>query len=137
MSGTMTWKPASTSAGTWLRHNRPESGKPCSRMTGRPAPATSYSMPTPLTSARMRFFPSSVRDGQDLLAVGAEDFGLAPVRAEFDDLVEQVGVGEHLVGELEHSDDAQECPEDVAIGAAGGHQRVRHLVRGIVRLVRS
>src|SRR5580700_8761640 len=49
----MTWKPACASAGTWWRQSRPESGKPCSRTTGRPSPVTSYSIPTPSTSTRL------------------------------------------------------------------------------------
>ena len=40
MSGTIVRKPPLTSAGTWLRHKSPVSGKPCSRMTGVPDPSS-------------------------------------------------------------------------------------------------
>src|ERR1700722_5576114 len=54
----MTWNPASASAGTWCRQSRPVSGNPCSSTTGRPAPWTSYSIPTPSPSTRLMRPPS-------------------------------------------------------------------------------
>src|SRR5256714_3584765 len=50
MSRTITWKPASTRAGIWLRHRSPASGKPCSRMTGLPEPSSRTWNWSPLAS---------------------------------------------------------------------------------------
>src|SRR4051794_8997037 len=48
----MTRKPASTSAGTWFRQSRDESGKPCSRTTAGPAPSSATANETPSPATR-------------------------------------------------------------------------------------
>src|SRR5215472_12269728 len=54
----MTWNPAAARTGAWCRQSRPVSGNPCSSTTGRPAPNTSYSIPTPSTLTRLMCPPS-------------------------------------------------------------------------------
>src|ERR1039457_6707403 len=107
----MVENPASTRAGTWLRHRRPLSGNPCSNTTGGPSPVTSYSMPTPPTSTRIvSLFPgwpregqsaSGCHDGQKVAATRPQRRSVAPPGSQGERLLEQRGVGEDLVGRPE------------------------------------
>src|ERR1700749_5121973 len=108
----MTWNPASARAGTWLRHSRPESGNPCSRITVRPAPVTWYSMPTSPVSTLTNMLLTADY-GQQLRTARRRGRLLPPAGTESDDLVEQARPGRHVPCPAQHHGDADETPQAV------------------------
>src|ERR1700688_3092909 len=116
----MVENPASTRAGTWWRHRRPLSGKPCRSTTGGPSPVTSYSMPTPLTSTRITPPPrqsttSGRYDGQQLGARGPELRCVAPCAAHGLHRVQHPGVGEDLVDRAQQPEDRKRGAQAVEV----------------------
>src|SRR5580658_7341246 len=128
----MSWTPASTSAGTWCRHNRPESGNPWRRTTGRPSPVTSNSIPTPFTSMCMSRSLSCGQGGQELPAGRAQARAGMSLRSELADLVAEVRSGHRLPRPFEHPHLVQKSPEAVGIEAGGELQGLDDLPAGIV-----
>src|SRR5436305_10408261 len=135
MSGTITRNPASARAGTWWRHKRPVSGKPCSSTTGGPSPVTSYSIPTPPASTRTANPAGSYR-----LCTSASS-GLGAVERQPD--VEGGSAGNGL--ELDRAAEAlgndppcgvQAQPRALA-DVLGGEERVKHPVANVVRNSRA
>src|ERR1700730_3823519 len=138
MSGTITWKPASRSAGTIFDHKRLVSGNPCTSTSGRPLPSTCTSSVTPFVSIFIGSLSS--RRGNDLeklLATRRRHLGLrrAPARAELDHLLEDARCREHVGRQVEHTGDPQECPEDVGVLQRRMLQRLRDLELGIAGVV--
>src|ERR1022692_3430893 len=120
MSGTITLKPASANALTWLRHSFPESGNPWMSTTGRPSPVTSYSIPTPPLSTRMFVSvlepPRSSGGHCDQFVPARPDRGLvAPSRPELDDAFHEARTSEDGIGQLQHRDGVDEPTQDVRV----------------------
>src|SRR5438034_2050776 len=131
----MTWNPASARAGTWLRHSRPESGNPCSKITGRPVPVTSYSMLASPASALIDLLLTAGDDGQQLGTARRRDRLVAPPGAQSDDLVEQTWPGHHVGCPAQHHGDADEAPQAVGVLEGGIGQGLADLPAGIARAV--
>src|SRR5947208_4037266 len=109
----MTRNPAPARTGTWWRHSRPESGNPCSRITGRPSPVTSYSMPASPVSARTNPPLIAGDDGQQLGTARSRNRLVAPAGAQGGDLVKQARTGHHVSRPAQHHDDTDEAPHAV------------------------
>src|SRR6185437_6822695 len=131
----MTSNPASARTGTWLRHSRPESGNPCNKITGRPAPVTSYSMPASPASALMDLLLIAGDDGQQLGAARRRDRLVAPPGTQRGDLVEQTRPGGHVGCPAQHHGDADEAPQAVGVFEGGIGQGLADLPAGIARAV--
>src|SRR5215471_5508591 len=131
----MTWNPASARTGTWLRHSRPESGNPCNKITGRPAPGTSYSMPASPASALIGLLLTAVADGQQLGTARRRDRLVAPPCAQSDDLVEQTPPGHHVSCPAQFHGDAEEAPQAVGVLEGGIGKSLADLPAGIARAV--
>src|SRR5437763_3800203 len=130
----MTRNPASARTGTWLRHSRPESGNPCSRITGRPAPVSWYSMPASPVSTRTDLLLTA-DDGQQLGTARRRGRLVPPAGTESDDLVEQARPGRHVSCPAQHHGDTDETPQAVGVLEGGIGQGLADLPAGIVRAV--
>src|SRR5258708_37984156 len=130
----MTRNPASARTGTWLRHSRPESGNPGIRMTGRPSPVTSYSMPTSPASTLMDLLLTG-HDGQQLGAARRRDRLVAPSGPQGDDLVEQARPGHHVSCPAQHHGDADEAAQAVGVLEGGIGKGLADLPAGIAGAV--
>src|ERR1017187_2590332 len=128
----MTRKPAAARTRTWLRHSRPESGNPCSKITGRPCPVTSYSMPASPASALTRP-PLLVAgdDGQQLVTARGRNRLVAPPGAQSGDLVQQARAGHHVSCPAQHHGDADEGPQAVGILEGGCGEGPADLPAGV------
>src|SRR6266581_499128 len=131
----MTRNPASARAGTWLRHSRPESGNPCSKITGRPCPVTSYSMPASPVSTRTNPSLTVGHDGQQLGAVRGRDRLVAPPGAQSSDLVEQARAGRHVSRPVQQHRDGDEAPQAVGVLEGGTGHSLADLPAGIAEPV--
>src|SRR5580704_5606612 len=131
----MTRNPAPARTGTWLRHSRPESGNPCSRITGRPSPVTSYSMPASPVSALTNPLLIAGHDGQQLGPARGRNRFVAPAGAQGDGLVEQARAGRRVSCPAQYHGDTDEAPQAVGVLEGGIGQRLADLPAGIARAV--
>src|SRR6266516_82225 len=131
----MTWNPAPARTGTWWRHSRPESGNPCNKITGRPVPVTSYSMPASPASALIDLLLTAGGDGQQLGAARRRDRLVAPPGAQSNDLVEQAWPGHHVSCPAQHQGDADEAPQAVGVLEGGIGKGLAGLPGRIARAV--
>src|SRR6266702_7311455 len=115
----MTWNPASARTGTWLRHSRPESGNPCSRIIGRPSPVTSYSMPASPVSALTNPPLVAGDDGQQLGTARGRNRLVAPAGAQGGDLVQQARAGRHVRCPAQHHGGTDEAPHAIGVLEGG------------------
>src|SRR5579862_3852417 len=126
----MTRNPAPARTGTWLRHSRPESGNPCKRITGRPAPVTSYSMPASPVSALTSLPLIASDDGQQLAAAWSQERLVAPPGAQRGDLVEQARAGDHVGSPAQYHGDADKAPQAVGVFEGGAGKGLADLPAG-------
>src|SRR5712691_9065335 len=111
----MTRNPAPARTGTWLRHSRPESGNPCNRITGRPCPVTSYSMPASPVSTRTNPTLAAGDDGQQLGPARRRDRLVTPPGAQGGDLFRQARAARYVSRPAQQHRDSDEAPQAVGV----------------------